>query len=142
MISIANFIRDLIESYVRTIIDLLKIEAAGLPAARLADSDSLQVGDWVLVHAGYAITVLDEKEAVGQRLRAAFDVALHLQQLMPAADQDPQLGGLFVRDPGGVGFADAVKFPARIGVFVLVAEDLDAVFIGAEHLTIRCPGFP
>ncbi len=28
MISIANFIRDLIESYVRTIIDLLKIEAA------------------------------------------------------------------------------------------------------------------
>jgi S1-C subfamily serine protease len=29
-------------------IALLKIEAAGLPVARLADSDSLQVGDWVL----------------------------------------------------------------------------------------------
>jgi hydrogenase expression/formation protein HypC len=40
-----------------------------------------KVGDWVLVHAGYAITVLDEKEA-----RETYDLLKQAQVLVDAED--------------------------------------------------------
>lgn len=40
-----------------------------------------KVGDWVLVHAGYAITVLDEKDA-----RETYDLLKQAQQLVEAEE--------------------------------------------------------
>ena len=38
-----------------------------------------KVGDWVLIHAGFAITVLDEKEA-----RETYDLLKHARELAEA----------------------------------------------------------
>ena len=44
-----------------------------------------QVGDWVLVHAGIAIAVIDDADA-----QATFDVFREMEQAMSATDDAPE----------------------------------------------------